>query len=104
MYSVVKGAGEHFTKDYLRAFLDLLHIGVLATALYFITEKSDFCWHYFPALLVSVGFCNARTTSYTLLSSVTETRFQQFQPAVILFGLYPGTNVGSKCTSCTDRS
>ena len=75
VFSVVKQSGDNFTKDYIGAFMDLMHLAVLMVVLICITNYSDLCYHYFPALLASVGFCNARTTSYTLLSSVTEAKF-----------------------------
>lgn len=65
---------------------------LLFAAVYAITAHSNLCENYFPAILVGLGFTMSRSVSYTLLCSVAELPFKQFQPSVLVFStVFPGT-------------
>jgi uncharacterized membrane protein len=91
IYSIISQAGHHFTNDVIKAFGDLLHLAVLGVAVYVINVYSNLATQNFIGIMVGIGFTMARTISYTLLCSVTGSKFQQFQPSVFVFGIaYPG--------------
>jgi len=91
IYSIVAQAGHHFTKNVGGAILDLLHLAWLLVAIFFITKSEDLCDRYFPGIVVGLGFTMSRTVSYTLLCSVANMKFQQFQPSVLIYCIvYPG--------------
>ena len=67
--------------------MDLGHELLVCVVICLTSLKTNLCEHYFPEIFVGVGFMMARTISYTLTCSVTEMKFKQFQPSVIVFNV-----------------
>jgi hypothetical protein len=95
IYSIVFQAGDEFTKEVGKAFKDLTHFLMLLVTLVLIMYFSDFSVEYVVGISVGFAFTMARTISYTLVCSVAEMKFQQFQPSVLVFSIVYS---GKECT------
>jgi hypothetical protein len=83
IYSIIHQAGNSF-KNIGRALLDLLHLAAIIATVYLVITQTTLCHSHIQGLIVAVGFTMSRTISYTLLCSVSEMKFQQFQPSVLV--------------------
>ena len=96
IYSVMTHSGEDFTKDVAAALKDLIHVVLVLATVILVLLHSNVAEEYVVGLVLGLAFTMARTISYTMVCSVAEMKFQQFQPALIVFVLgYSGNAANS---------
>lgn len=89
MVSLTLYAGRVLKNNLKRALPDLIHVIVIASAIGFITEFTD--WYkvdkYYNYILFCIGFLVVRDTMYMQLCVVTEQKYNQFISANLVFSL-----------------
>ena len=83
--SLVKNAGDNFTKDYLHAFSHLIHMIGISLSLYIVTLYTNWVEIYFYPMYFCMTFTMARDISYLQLCVVAEEKYEQFHSTAVVF-------------------
>ena len=89
--SLIKNAGDNFTKDYLSAFSHIIHMGFITLSIYIVSVYTD--WHdkYFFSMYFCMALTMVRDITYMQMCVVAEEEYNQFQSTVIVYStIFPG--------------
>lgn len=78
-----------------KAVKDLIHVALLIATVTLVILFSDLADTHIVGLCLGLAFTMSRTISYTLVCSVAEMEFRQFQPSLLVFTLSYSSTHGS---------